>query len=197
MFMNLLQVIESKWEKPGILLADNLPEKYNLDEVPEAERVVVERILKHNEQQEIARLDQAQQVGDYPLCFFDEESSNAFRMKARLKKQTLSEYVLWALNLALDNLEIAKTPILFDLNSPQDAIEIGENNLIVYGSNNIKFENELSDTIFAFVPPVIKDEFLCSLFIWNDVISLSVQGDDDLKLTLLDAWQERLLNFQP
>lgn len=193
--MNLMKQIEKRWAKPGILLADNLPETYSLDEVPENHRLIVESILKHSEQQEIARLDQAQQVGDYPLCFFDEESSNAFRMKARLKKQTLSEYVLWALNLALDNLEIPKTPILFDINSPQDAIEIGKDNLIVYGSNNIQFENELKDSIFAFVPPVIQGEFLCSLFIWNDVISLSIQGDDDLKLTLLDAWQERLLNF--
>ena len=192
--MDFLEQIQKHWNKPGILLADNLPEKYNFDEVPADERQIIETILKHSEQQEIARLEQAQQVGDYPLCFFDEESSNAFRMKARLKKQRLSEYVLWALNLALDTLEIPKTPILFDI-KPQDDLKIESDNLVVYSSYDVKFENELKDSIFAFVPPVIEGEFLCSLFIWNDVISLSVQGNDDFKLTLLDAWQEKLLNF--
>jgi hypothetical protein len=193
--MDFLEQIQNRWNKPGILLADNLPETYNFDEVDEDKRLIIEKILKHSEQQEIARLEQAQQVGDYPLCFFDEESSNAFRMKARLKKQRLSEYVLWALNLALDTLEIPKTPILFDINRPQDDLKIESDNLVVYSSYDVKFENELKDSIFAFVPPVIEGEFLCSLFIWNDVISLSVQGNDDFKLTLLDAWQEKLLNF--
>lgn len=192
-----MQQIEKRWVKPGILLGENMPENYSLDEVPEKERFILEKILKHSQQQEIARLEQAQQVGDYPLCFFDEESSNAFRMKARLKKQRLSEYVLWALNLALDTLEIPKTPILFDIKNPQDDLKIGEDNLVVYSSYDVKFENDLKNSIFAFIPPVVEGEFLCSLFIWNDVISLSVQGNDDFKLTLLDAWQERLLNFQP
>lgn len=195
--MDFMQQIEKRWVKPGILLGENMPENYSLDEVPEKERFILEKILKHSQQQEIARLEQAQQVGDYPLCFFDEESSNAFRMKARLKKQRLSEYVLWALNLALDTLEIPKTPILFDIKNPQDDLKIGEDNLVVYSSYDVKFENDLKNSIFTFIPPVVEGEFLCSLFIWNDVISLSVQGNDDFKLTLLDAWQERLLNFQP
>ena len=53
----------------------------------------------------------------------------------------------------------------------------------------------LKESIFAFIPPVVQNEFLGSLFIWNDIISISVQGHDDFKLTLLDAWQEKLLNF--
>lgn len=193
--MDFINRIEKNWLRPGILVGENLPGEYSLDEIPENQKLVLSKILNHSQQQEIARLEQASQVGDYPVCFFDKESSNAFRMKARLKKQNLNEYILWSLNLALDTLEIPKIPILLDLNNPPADLKIGNENLVVYSSSDIKFENGLKESIFAFIPPVVQNEFLGSLFIWNDIISISVQGHDDFKLILLDAWQEKLLNF--
>lgn len=192
---SLLQNIQESWEKPGILLGDDLPEKLEIDQLPSEQARIIKRILAHSDQQEIARLDQASAVGDYPLCFFDAESSNAFRMKARLKKQTLSEYLMWSLNLALDMIDIPQTPILFNVNNPQDGLSLNDEKLIVYDGGEISFDGQLSQSLFAYVPPLIPGRFLCSIFIWNKIISLSIQGDNDTKLTLLDAWQEKLLNF--
>ena len=56
--MDFINRIEKNWLRPGILVGENLPGEYSLDEIPENQKLVLSKILNHSQQQEIARLEQ-------------------------------------------------------------------------------------------------------------------------------------------
>ncbi|MGB0452449.1 MAG: hypothetical protein ACPGJV_01940 [Bacteriovoracaceae bacterium] len=206
--MSILDDLENSIERPGMLIAK--PPEYDMgvEEIPTLSKTStpLNLILSHSKQSEIANFEQIQ-ILDAAVEFFDKETTNALILKSRMKKQSLLEYVSWALNKALESLSLEKTPIILDLEKPQTGISTEPKFLVVYNGGKAEFKKPHAKTQFVYVPPILKldniemdpeapyahDKMSASIFVWNEMLSLSCQSHEDLKYPLLDAWKEFLI----
>ena len=206
--MSILDDLENSIERPGMLIAKTPEYDMGVEELPTLAKtnIPLNSILSHSKQSEIANFEQIQ-ILDAAVEFFDKETTNALILKSRMKKQSLLEYVCWALNKALESLGLEKTPIILDFEKPQTGISTEPRFLVVYNGGQADFRKPHAKTQFVYVPPMFKlddiemdpeapyahDKMSASVFVWNEMLSLSCQSHEDLKYPLLDAWKEFLI----